>query len=563
MRRSTKAVGRSLSIAGVVLLAAAPAASSSVDGKSAAFQRAMLASSSSMSTAQPTMAPPAAGYTRTRYEIPITILPGANVNKLTTTVNGGPIPKPPGNFYLVRMAPNLVLQDNDNNPANDRVPRTDIIHLHHMVWMDPQNRAPASGFNLPFGAGEEKTISQLPAGYGYPVYSDQNWIINDMIHNLTPATIKGKIVYDLDWVAMDSTLGRTLKPAWPLWLDVQRGSGYPVFNAFQNTGSNGTITYPDQFTNPYAGLNYEPNKWNENLDLTLLATAGHVHPGGLRTDIQVIRDSSLTDPTPTSPQPGDYTNSARLFRSNAVYYDPSGPVSWDLAMQATPADWKIHIKPKDKLVISATYDTTKASWYESMGIDVVWSEINRTNGTVDPNAEGVDPFTTAIPWDKGHVTHTSYPENHFYGGKVTTLNDARKLPNGATPAANTVYIKNFVYQYGDLSSSGTKARPPVVKQGQSLTFRNLDAGPKAVLADIYHSITNCQSPCNKETGLSYPLANGPRIFDSGQLGFGWTLPGTAAAQRRTWTTPTDLAPGTYTYFCRVHPFMRGAFRVVK
>jgi plastocyanin len=29
----------------------------------------------------------------------------------------------------------------------------------------------------------------------------------------------------------------------------------------------------------------------------------------------------------------------------------------------------------------------------------------------------------------------------------------------------------------------------------------------------------------------------------------------------TWKTPRDLGPGTYTYFCRVHPFMRGAFRV--
>jgi plastocyanin len=30
----------------------------------------------------------------------------------------------------------------------------------------------------------------------------------------------------------------------------------------------------------------------------------------------------------------------------------------------------------------------------------------------------------------------------------------------------------------------------------------------------------------------------------------------------TWKTPKSLSPGTYTYFCRVHPFMRGAFRVV-
>jgi plastocyanin len=28
------------------------------------------------------------------------------------------------------------------------------------------------------------------------------------------------------------------------------------------------------------------------------------------------------------------------------------------------------------------------------------------------------------------------------------------------------------------------------------------------------------------------------------------------------STPTDLDPGTYTYFCRIHPFMRGDFRVL-
>ncbi len=31
----------------------------------------------------------------------------------------------------------------------------------------------------------------------------------------------------------------------------------------------------------------------------------------------------------------------------------------------------------------------------------------------------------------------------------------------------------------------------------------------------------------------------------------------------TWKTPKNLNPGLYTYFCRVHPFMRGAFRVKK
>ncbi len=32
-------------------------------------------------------------------------------------------------------------------------------------------------------------------------------------------------------------------------------------------------------------------------------------------------------------------------------------------------------------------------------------------------------------------------------------------------------------------------------------------------------------------------------------------------KRRTWETPSDLPPGTYTSFCRIHPVMRGAVRV--
>jgi plastocyanin len=85
-------------------------------------------------------------------------------------------------------------------------------------------------------------------------------------------------------------------------------------------------------------------------------------------------------------------------------------------------------------------------------------------------------------------------------------------------------------------------------------FVNRDAG-----RDVFHTITGCRLPCTATTGIAFPLANGP-VFDSGELGFGPAL-FTAAANRDTWSTPATLTPGTYAYFCRVHPFMRGAFRV--
>ena len=97
---------------------------------------------------------------------------------------------------------------------------------------------------------------------------------------------------------------------------------------------------------------------------------------------------------------------------------------------------------------------------------------------------------------------------------------------------------------------------PSVKQGQPLTFINDDSpvGP-----GIWHSITACAAPCNLETGIAYPLADADIPFDSGQLG----TQGAPTAGRIDWTTPTSLPAGTYTYFCRIHPSMRGGFVVTE
>jgi plastocyanin len=96
---------------------------------------------------------------------------------------------------------------------------------------------------------------------------------------------------------------------------------------------------------------------------------------------------------------------------------------------------------------------------------------------------------------------------------------------------------------------------PTVAAGQSITFDNQDA---PVDNGIWHTITAREAPCNSSTGIAYPLANGSVQFDSGELG----AAGPPSSGYTTWQTPATLPPGTYTYFCRIHPFMRGAFRVV-
>jgi hypothetical protein len=232
---------------------------------------------------------------------------------------------------------------------------------------------------------------------------------------------------------------------------------------------------------------------------------------------------------------------AHLFRSNAKYYEPAGAVSWDVSMTGTPADWRVKVRKGDVLRTSATYNSSRAAWWESMGIMVVY---------MADGGPGRDPFRRRVSFP-GRLTHGHLPENDNHGGSATRMPDPRRLPDGAeNPGA--VDILDFRYQLGDLSLGGQGGRPPVIRPGQSLLFRNGDDGRQ-----IYHSISSCKPPCNRTTGIAYPIADGGVQFESGTLGSD-APPATGALE---WKTPDGLRPGTYTYFCRIHPFMRGAFRV--
>jgi plastocyanin len=208
-------------------------------------------------------------------------------------------------------------------------------------------------------------------------------------------------------------------------------------------------------------------------------------------------------------------------------------------MTSTPDDWEVAVKAGDTLSLTATYDSSRASWYESMGIGVVW---------VYDGPGGSDPFTQKID-QKGVLTHGHLPENRNHGGGATALANPLKTASG--PLTSNIQIGSFEYAAGDL---GAKGKIPTVTEGQSITFDNLDAPDQ----QVWHSVTACKEPCTKSTGIAYPLADADVQFDSGQLGTG----GPPTAGTDAWSTPASLQPGTYTYFCRIHPFMRGAFRVV-
>jgi plastocyanin len=455
------------------------------------------------------------GIQHLHYEYgPITIEPGQNpiLFQLVDDLK----PKVPG--YITRFKPNMIYT------KSRKVPPVDVIHLHHGVWLID---------NYPtLPAGEEKTTLNLPQGYGFHVDPSDHWLLNYMLHNLTPIGTSVKLVWDIDFVPDSKPAAAKITPARPLWMDVAGISTYPVFDAIRGSGKNGKYTFPDQARGVQRNNIGYMHQWKVPYDhLTLVGTAGHLHPGGLWNDLDVWRGGQRR----------------RLFRSQAKYFEPAGAASWDVSMTATKPKWRVALKEGDVLTTKVTYDTKRASWYESMGIMVVWV----TDGK---RPEAVDPFKTSVD-TTGLLTHGHLAENDNHGGDPFPLPDARDLADGLqTP---NVGIRDYAYGRGDLNRSGKARRPPVVKAGDSITFTNYDATQQMPYEkQAYHTLTACKAPCNRSTGIAYPLANGKGNFDSRQLGYG-----SPAAGVNSWKTPPNLAPGTYTYFCRIHPFMRGAFRV--
>ncbi len=590
------------------------------------------------------------GAQRTTYRLgPVTVTPGQN-RIAFRPISGNS--RPDVNGWITRIKPDLVYEDGS-------IPDSSKVMFHHGVW----NNA-ATG-DLFYATGEEKTILELPDGYGYRYRTDEGWILNDMIHNLTPEAMELYFEYTLDFVPASAPEAASIIRARPIWMDVQNGI-YPVFDVWRDSGgADGEITYPQDFPNAYPP-GVQKNVKNINQKGVLLATTGHVHTGGLSTNLYLRREGAtyagpecpdrisydgelmplrkkqagfvarindlkkvnrkLTrtqkkiarslrtrsnktkarsqinrikrkkkanskkiasvnrlkainrtkldkveakdrtererDAACRNTQPQvDQGNRVHLFNSEAKYFDPRGPISWDMAMYSTDEDWRVRVQPGDKLELQTTYETKIASWPESMGINIVyWARDNEIDDVPDPpNPDSApNPYATKVD-TRGVLNHGHLKENEDYGGETGKNGsklvgpDPTKLPDGPF-GGGPFTIADYSYGQGNFRLPGSMGRPPVVKKGESFTFRLSDYD---IENEVWHSLTSCKAPCNKSTGISYPIPDGDFQFESGQMG-----PGQQPTVGYTeWSTPKDLPKGTHTFFCRIHPLMRGAIRV--
>ncbi|MFN8161052.1 MAG: hypothetical protein U0R52_08455 [Solirubrobacterales bacterium] len=498
------------------------------------------------------------GVERIKYRIgPLDVAPGQNKIRNRTVVGSE---RPAVDGWIVRMKPDLVWH---GGSREGHAPSTEKVMFHHGVFINLSRTDATTGgrFERFMGSGEEKTIMQFPRPFAYRYKASDHWLINEMIHNLSPQHMTLDISYTIDFIPDTSPAADGLRAVRPVWMDVENGSGYPVFDVHKGEGGgDGVLTYPDEVPNAYPP-GVHKNFWTVDRDGVLVSTAAHVHTGGLAGDLYLHRDGAeyagpRCSKRPTARQrracrakaPNVVGDRVHLFRSGMKYYEPAGPVSWDMSAKGTPDGWRVAVHKGDRLEVTADYETKIGSWYESMGIMVVY---------MADGGGGKDPYATKVDYP-GEVTHGHLPENSVHGGKPTDLPDPRKLP-GASATGDPFLIAGFAY--GDATIlPGGGGTVPLVKQGQSLTFKISDSDRAN---QIWHSLTSCAAPCNRSTGIAYPLPDGKYQFDSGQMG---NLNGNGSPPTVPWTswkTPNDLPPGTYTFFCRIHFQMRGAFRVVK
>jgi hypothetical protein len=170
----------------------------------------------------------------------------------------GNVPKPCTDCYVVRMKPNLVYADGSTANLDTGA------MLHHAVWTRPNvpdstcNRDSAIG-SLGmrfFASGNERTEMVLPEGFGYHVGTDPWYLVAEVMnHGDRPRTV---------YITLDVVYRKErLRPVTPVWMDIDNcaDSEYAV----PSGPSNRLWT------------------WRSTLTGRVVATAGHVHDGGIKT----------------------------------------------------------------------------------------------------------------------------------------------------------------------------------------------------------------------------------------------------------------------------------------
>ena len=324
----------------------------------------------------------AGGAKRITYRIgPFNVVPGQN------SIGYAPITqRPQVDGYITRIKPNLTYLDGTRAAGRRHPPAPRGVGEHLAART---TRASAPSCSSP--RARRRRSLQLPKGYGYPLRRTDNLVLNHMIHNLTPMPDAG--LHDLpDRLRAEGLARRARHPAGAADLDGRASavSLYPVFNVRKGSGRNGRFTYPDDAQNPYGG-GPKRNQWVVDRPGVLVATGGHLHPGGLHTDLKVRRHGRTVAAVPLEREVLRARGRRVLGRRDdrhAAGLEGEGP------------EGRRALGQRDLRHAGAR------SWWESMGIMVTY---------MADGGPGKNPFKQKLD-RRGRVTHGHLPENNNHGG---------------------------------------------------------------------------------------------------------------------------------------------------
>lgn len=443
----------------------------------------------------------------------------------------GPIPVPAAaeDGYITKMETDIV------DPGGQPVPISRLM-LHHIVFANVR-RADAScssflGFDSRpgpnfapqrfYAAGEERAKVSMPPGYGYPIEGPSTgeqplWGMTYMVMNHRAVTDNALIQYTVTYET--DPVGTGMKAVKPYWLDVEDCKADPIYNVpgvakaakkagKKDKGKKGAESAKGKKRKGKKKKKKKraaPPTDVQTRDYTIptagriVAGAGHVHGGAYELNITQPEcgNRQIAESTPTWGLP-DHP----FYTVRPVLHEP-GPIN----MSAFQTPTGLPVGAGSQIRLNSVYDNATPHT-RVMGIFIIYVAPDPTAQSCDPLPGDITTLATNQPGRVGGPIPYTIPLTGLdQAGNAITIN----APPGALQKAQSgalIQVKDRLFDRPNLE----------IKQGSSLTY--------AFNGNELHNLT---------------LANGP-------LGIGTdNLDG-----NRTFTQKFDR-PGTYRFFCGLHP----------
>ena len=355
---------------------------------------------------------------------------------------------------LARVMLHHVVFSNAGARLGDKTnPTCDKVTLFDSLDQVPGLSEPVAGF------AEEHVNEHLPPGYGYPIRATDHWVGTWMLmnHRDRPETVY------LEYTA-DVVTGESLKPAYPVWLDVRGCSLDPIFDVPGGGRPGSTFSVSTTVPAPFTGR--------------IVAALGHLHGGG-KSDVltePACGDREVLRSTPTWGGPRSLP-----YRVRPVLHEPS-PVG----MSTITSEQGFPVQAGEPLKLTANYDD-QLPHTRVMGIMGLYI-------TPDPAAPACAPLPTDIQVERtpGPAMPPRFrvPINGIGPhGRVGPI----RRPAGPTvlaPHGTTIDVASLAFTPANLA----------VRAGATVRWRFFDGA--------LHNVTLASGP----TGFSSPNLSDGRVF---------------------------------------------------